>query len=132
MTNEYNMIASNGNFYKMTTIPSGFWEEWKANKTAVKAKGYAPFKRNGEWYLAIYNGKKATKEEIASFEKQQAQAWISEIEVNVSGELDIALSECKNVNEVIDVIMSHCDLFYNASKMLDYIEELVFTRNLSK
>lgn len=66
------MIASNLNTYTIHNLPQGFWDNWKANKAEMKKQGYSPFKAFGEWYLAIYDGGKATLDE---YKKQLADEF---------------------------------------------------------
>lgn len=68
-------IAKNLNKYIMKKVPEHFWDEWRQNKDELKSKGFAPFKRRGEFFLAIYNGDVATELEY----KQQEAEYIQEV-----------------------------------------------------
>ena len=64
-------VARNGHTYQMSKVTDAFWEAWKKDKEGMKEAGFSPFKRNGEWFVAHYDGKTAGDEEKKSFEKKK-------------------------------------------------------------
>lgn len=80
------MIARNGNKYRVAKPTEEFWEEWRNNKDTLKAAGYSVFKNeNGFLVYDWSNKRKATRSEellqeqrIKEFNKQRLQDMIED------------------------------------------------------
>lgn len=94
LTLSHIQIARNLNTYRMAKPTEAFWTEWKKNKTALKEAGVSVFKRNGKFFIALYDGNKSTQEE---YDKQEAEHF-----ARLIGKLQVAVLGCNADDDDID------------------------------
>lgn len=117
LTLSHTQIARNLNTYRMARPNEAFWQEWKKNKTALKEAGVSVFKRNGKFFIALYDGNKSTQE---AYDKQEAEHFAKLI-----GKLQVAVLGC-NAND--DDIDKAYDIISNAKVYSDFagLNDLIF------
>lgn len=128
------LIAKNKNFYTMTELPDGFWNEWKSNKDEMKAQGNSPFKRAGKWYLSKFTKEKATEEQYKEFNKNQLELFIGflnlEPETNEQIKVFEKVQSAETVNDAVEIIKVNSELFENAESSVSDALDALFEQNL--
>lgn len=94
LTLSHIQVARNLNTYRMAKPNEAFWNEWKKNKTALKEAGVSVFKRNGKFFIALYDGNKSTQE---AYEQQEAEHF-----ARLIGKLQVAVLGCNANDDDID------------------------------
>lgn len=131
-------IAKNYNTYIIKQIPEGFWDDWRTNRTELKSKGFAPFKKDGIYYLAIYDGNTLSENEYAIQEQEYLEEIKSELESIILGTDSLYESE---ENEMLSIIscanslddLEHLDAYFaNYKFVLKDIEDNLFRKMISE
>lgn len=131
LTLSHIQVARNLNTYRMARPNEAFWNEWKKNKTALKEAGVSVFKRNGKFFIALYDGNKSTQE---AYEQQEAEHF-----ARLIGKLQVAVLGCnaddKDIDKAYEIISSAKvysdfaglnDLIFGAEQMITDAEDELF------
>jgi len=132
-------ITKNGAKYTVHHLPKGFWEAWERDKEGMKRMGFSPFKRydrycNGEWFVRLYNGEFATKEEIEKYNKilvEEFMNYLPEITTEKQAEFAHKIEKCETIGDAIRLCFSHRRLFDNVDKFLDFADDEMFRESIS-
>lgn len=131
------MYASNLNHYTLHNLPVDFWNQWRSDKEEMKKDGYSPFKTNKGWFLALYDGKKATRSEYKKWQKEEATKLADAImnnrdnpESKDEDDFYDQLYSANNTSEVIDVCKQYSDLFYDIDTIIQTAKDNVFNSEL--
>jgi hypothetical protein len=132
------LISKTLNTYTINTLPANFWNNWKENKDEMKKQGYSPFKAFGGWWLAIYDGGKATQEE---YNKQEAEK-LEKFKNALLGEMqgydewdygtwDKEIEQIEKASSIEEVKGIFADLCNNADYVTQ-IEEEIFKKSVTR
>jgi hypothetical protein len=112
------LIAKSGKTYTIHQLPNGFWSKWEENKEGLKARGFSPAKVDDHWYLAVYDGGKATEEEREAFEKQQFEDLKKKVKSVLEYKLGYKSNRFENFLSEISNCNSSEELIYAIKKQL--------------
>lgn len=116
-------VARNLNTYRMAKPTEAFWAEWKANKTALKEAGVSVFKRNGKFFIAVYDGNKSTQE---AYDKQEAEHFArlkAKLQCVING-CNAEESDIENACEIVDKAKVYSD-FAGLNDLIFGVEQLI-------
>lgn len=133
------LIAKNLNTYRMARPTEEFWTEWKSNKSKMKTDGYSVFKRGGKFFVALYDGGKATFADYVDQEKAAFAAVKKELEQYLFGFNGIAPES--DLEESIRIVRTALDrydfealdgLLNNWNRVVEDAENAVFDEYFNK
>lgn len=132
-------ISKNFNTYIIKEVPEGFWEKWRKNKDIIRERGISPFKVNGEYYLAVYNGKSVSENEYIAQQNEYIQEVKDELSVYFNNFSDyFTKDELENINSIIltknslEELSALEDYSDNYKFLLEQIEENIIKKIITK